>query len=752
MNNDARAQSDSSYEAEDSFLDGIDILDVLAAILKAWPLLFCFVIVGYVIGRFNAFTAPSVYKTDALLQIEHYSNQARIALSQTASVVEQSTALPAEIEILRSRKVLGDVARRRGLDIEVQPSFLPYIGEAIWRNHHGAGFGLPPPWLKPLVRKRHAWGGESITVSTFEVPKSLENANFSISPTGNDNYDLLQGDSVKLGEGRVGERLIVEHPEGNIELFVQTLNSPNERLFFIRKLPTQIAAARIGNRLRAHPRSSGSNGSILEMTITSIDPDEATLTLGKILDVFQQQNVERRSAEAEKTLEFLEKQLPELRKQVETAEARLNRFKIEQGTADLTQETSLVLTRSVEIENQINDLISKREEALRNYTENHPVVQALAQQIAVLRATLERVEQRVRQLPEAQQKALRLTRDVDVLSALYVSLLNRSQELEVVKSGTIGNVRIIDPPVKPLAPSGPNRGALLGAPIAVMLMLGVGLVVTRYFMHNGVQDSTQVEQRLGIPTFGSIPYSKVQTKLLDQKKRGNHSAHPLLAIADSQCVAMEAIRSTRTGLYFTQMDAKNNAVMITGPEPSVGKSFVSANLATAIATAGKRTLLIDADMRRGTLHEMFDTPRDGGLSEILSGQAEADKNVQQTTVDNLSLLTSGTIPPNPAELLINDRLAQLLDKLQSQYEFIIIDTPPILAVTDAAIIGRLTGTSFIVLKAGEHSMRMIEDAVKRVMASGAQVTGTIFNQLGRGAGGYGGKYSAKYGHYQYRYQ
>lgn len=746
-------------------LDNIDLGEILSAVISSWPILLVFALIGYGIGKFNSYQEPNTYQADALLQVENKSNQARIALAQTADFVDQGSGLPSEIEILKSRMVLGEVADALGLDIQVTPSFFPVVGEAVWRNYRAPGYREPPQWLQPTVRRRHVWGGESATVTTFNVPDALENRRFVIAANGDGSYDFLNARFDKLAVGRVGDVLRLDVPEGEIVLFVKDLDSPEGRLFYVRKQPLQVAARRIEGRLSATPRGGDgwrSSASILELRYSGGSPNEVTRTLAKILDVFQQQNVERRSAEAEKTLEFLKGQLPELRQQVETAESRLNNFMVDQGTADLSKETEIVLQRAVELDQTRNELVQKRTEALRQYTENHPVVKAINEEIARIDSRRARIDQRVGQLPDAQQRALQLRRDVEVYSALYVSLLNRAQELEVVKSGTIGNVRIIDPPVKPLGPSGPNRAQLVGLPIAVALMLAIGLILARYFLRNGVHDPAVLENKLGIPTFGMIPFSHKQAKLVRKReKNADASTTTLLASTDPNSVAMESIKAARTALFFAQMDAPNNAIMITGPEPGVGKSFVSSNLATSLAEMDKRVILVDGDLRRGTMHSVFGLERGMGLSEAISGQADLDQAIQKTHIATLDVLTTGTIPPNPAELLINDRFVELLQTLESIYDFVLIDTPPILAVTDAAIIGRHTGTSFVVLKAGEHPLRMIEDCLKRVTASGARVTGTIFNQVGRRQGGrfgygygygYGYKYGGKHGAYAYEYR
>lgn len=748
---------DSQPRNAPDMLSNIDFRELIAVVISAWPIILVAALIGFGVGRYKVFVTPHTYQSDALIQIESNSNQARIALRQTAEIVDQSTELPAEIEILRSRKVLGQVARDLGLDIQVKHVFFPYIGEALWRRHSGEAFREAPSWL-PIVRKRYSWGGETLVATTFDVPSELENKSFTISANGDDSYLFLDSRTGLRAEGVAGELLTIDHPKGPIRLFVQQLHAPDGRLFSIRKRPVQTAAKRINGRLDAFPAAGRrSTAPILKLIYTSDSPQEVTRTLGQILDVFQKQNIERRSAEAEKTLTFLENQLPELRSDVEAAESKLNQFKVSQGTADLNEETSIILKKAVELDQARSELVQQREEALRRFTENHPVVISLDEQIRRLDIQRNEVDQRVERLPDAQQQALRLNRDVEVLTALYVSLLNRAQELEIVKNGTIGNVRIIDPPVPPLGAKGINRLFIVGFPMVLSVILVVTIVLIRHLLHNGVKDPTELESRLGMPTFGVIPYSPLQDKLVKSSK--DASKHALLAVSDPQSPTIEAIRSARTALSFAQMDAKNRSVMITGPVPGVGKTFVSANLACALAMTGKRVVLIDADMRRGTLHKAFAQEQAGGLSELLSEQIDLPDAIRKTEVDKLWLITAGTFPPNPAELLVGERLPAILSELEQKFDIVLLDTPPILAVTDAAIIGRMTGSNFVVLKAAEHSMRMIEDSFKRVAASGATVTGTIFNQVGRNERGrygymygYGYGYSAKYGDYSQEYR
>jgi tyrosine-protein kinase Etk/Wzc len=274
-------------------------------------------------------------------------------------------------------------------------------------------------------------------------------------------------------------------------------------------------------------------------------------------------------------------------------------------------------------------------------------------------------------------------------------------------------------------------------------MLAFGLKALR----RGVEDPEQIEQRLGLPIYASIPHSARQDTLTKlHRKDERHSI--LLASQQPNDIAMESIRSLRTSLRFAMMDTTKNIVCISGPSFGVGKSFVSANLAYALSDAGKRTLLIDADMRRGLLHQYFPTERRKGLSEAISGEVELPDAVRTTEMENLRFLPSGTVPPNPSELLMGDRFETIMGTFSGQYDVVILDTPPVLAVTDAAIIGRIAGINLVLLRSGYHPMKEIEETVKRLEQSGIKPHGFIFNQVPLRTATY-----RKYGyHYQSEYK
>ena len=258
-----------------------------------------------------------------------------------------------------------------------------------------------------------------------------------------------------------------------------------------------------------------------------------------------------------------------------------------------------------------------------------------------------------------------------------------------------------------------------------------------------------IERELALPVYATVPESKAEEDLDRRVKRGKGSGE-LLAVTHPDDSAIESLRSLRTTLHFALLGADRGSVLITGPAPDVGKSFISKNLGAVLAQSGKRVIVVDADMRKGHIHKEFGLPRTGGVSDFVTGKATLEAVVRQTTVPGLAIVTTGQIPPNPSELLMHERFAAMLHSLEQQCDVLIVDAPPVLAVSDAAIIGRLTGATLMVVRAGRHPMGELEQAVKRLAQGGVDVKGFVFNGLDLtrqrhrfGQHGY---------HYQYQYK
>ncbi|MFV5489173.1 polysaccharide biosynthesis tyrosine autokinase, partial [Acinetobacter towneri] len=481
---------------------------------------------------------------------------------------------------------------------------------------------------------------------------------------------------------------------------------------------------------------------VLGLNYQGQDKQHITQVLNVILAAYSQQNIERRSAETAQTLKFLEDQLPELKQQLDVAEREFNRFRQQFNTVDVTKESELYLTQSITLETQKAQLEQQVAEAAAKYTNEHPVMQQMNAQLGAINKRIAELDGTLKRLPELQRQYLQLFREVEVKQQLYTSLLNSYQQLRIAKAGEIGNVRIVDTAVEPIEPIKPKKLLILILSVFLGGFLGTLLALLRNMLRSGIKDSNQIENELDLPVYATVPRSSVQEsriKILKKKKN-----IPILAVKNSDDIAIESLRSMRTAIHFALSSAKNNIIMISGPAPELGKSFISTNLATILAQSDKRVLLIDADLRRGYMHKYFNYDPKPGLTEYLNGQQELGSIVRSTEVENLSIISRGKSPANPSELLSTQKFADMLTHLSSQFDHILIDTPPVLAVTDGIIISQYAGVNLVVARYGKTQMKELELTVNRFEQAGVKVNGFILNDIQREAGSYGYGYNYAY--------
>ena len=724
--------------------DFINLGEIIATLLEYKWLILAVTSMALAIGVFVALVSTPVYRADALLQVEDKSKMKGgiAALRDVEGVLGDNTSVAAELEILRSRMILGRVVERLNLSVVAQPTYAPIIGRAYARR-----FGNGDEPATPLFGlNSYAWGGERITVQSLEVPADLIGLPFTLIAAEGNRFTLLGEDDEVLAEGAVGEPVTTER----VSLFVAELVArPGTRFNVVRRSESS-AIADLRDSMEVRERARQSN--VIEVAFTGADSVQVAAVLNEVLNAYVRQNVEYRSAEAESTLKFLEVQLPELKNQLDNAEATYNNYRQTRGSIDLTMETQSMLTSVVKVDQDIVLLQQKRDELRQRFTAEHPQVQAIDSQIARLRALRNTLDKDVSRLPDTQQTALRLHRDVEVSTALYTNLLNSAQQLRVARAGTVGDVRVIDDAVTAQFPIAPRK------PLIVLLsgvlggLASLGLVWAIRALRVVVEDPDAIERELALPVYATVPESKAEEELDRRFKRGKGTGE-LLATSHPDDSAVESLRSLRTTLHFALLGADRGSVLITGPAPDVGKSFISKNLGAVLAQSGKRVIIVDADMRKGHIHKEFGLVRAGGVSDFVTGRATLEAVVRQTSVPGLAIVTTGQIPPNPpnpSELLMHERFGAMLHSLEQQCDVLIVDAPPVLAVSDAAIIGRLTGATLMVVRAGRHPMGELEQAVKRLAQGGVEVKGFVFNGLDLtrqrhrfGQHGY---------HYQYQYK
>ncbi|EPM8565949.1 polysaccharide biosynthesis tyrosine autokinase [Acinetobacter baumannii] len=711
--------------------DTIDLKELFFSLIAQWKLIALCVILSVVCALLYLRVTPDTYSVDALVQVEDSKGASAALLGDLSQMIEQKSPAQAEIEILKSRLVLGSVIKDLHLNIQVSSTENTFTHRLLSDTDYKTEYAKKSVLFKD--------GLKSFDIRQFEIPAYYLDKNLlldfdkqSLRLTDPDTEEVIL--TVPLNQANS-----VTGPYGLWKVAIFTKDQ-FDSTYNIKKLSLPLAIKSISSDYSVEEK--GKLTGILGLSYQGQDQEHITKVLNAILATYSAQNIERRSAESAQTLKFLDEQLPDLKKQLDDAERQFNKFRQQYNTVDVTKESELYLTQSITLETKKAELEQKQAEMAAKYTAEHPAMREINGQLAAINKQIGELNSTLKQLPDVQRQYLQLYREVEVKTQLYTALLNSYQQLRIAKAGEIGNVRIVDTAIEPVQPIKPKKLLVLILSVFVGGFIGTLIALLRNMLRTGIKDSGQIENELDLPVYATVPRSPIQEsriKILKKKK-----SIPILAVKNSDDIAIESLRSIRTAIHFALANAKNNIIMIAGPSPEVGKSFISTNLATIFAQGDKRVLLIDADMRRGYMHKYFDVDVKPGLSELLSGQADLQKVLHKTQVTNLDVITCGKSPTNPSEILSSNQFKELLEQLQSQYDHIIIDTPPVLAVTDGIIISQYTGVNLIVARYAKSQMKELELTVNRFEQAGVKVNGFILNDIQRASAGYGYGYNYAY--------
>ncbi len=680
-----------------------------------------------------------VYSSDVVVQVQERPERERPSdVQEFTEMFALKTGADTEIEILRSRSLLGPVVEQLGLAVEVRPRTFPLIG--LWSRSAAEG---EAPRAAPLGLARFAWGGERIRISGVQVDQRELGRELRLRALADGKYELRDDDGRLLLQGAVGRA----EQSGPTALQVAELRARPGTEFVVVKRSVDEVVKDLQKRLSIG--ETGKKTGLIRVALEGESPERLATVLNAIGDAYANQNVDRKAAEAGKTLSLVSAQIPEQKAILEAAERALNEYQSSHGSVNVSLETSTLIDRASQLERQLSDLRLQRAELHQRFTDGHESLIAVARKAESLRAERAAIEGRIKKLPQTELDSARLTRDVRVANELYVNLLNKAQELRIVKSGTIGNVRVLDHAPVPRKPVRPYP--LRDLPLALAAGLALGLIgaFARKFLFEGIEDPQQMEVVTGADILGTIPHSRAQERLSRGSAwRASRGGRPkILAELQPADIAVEGFRGLWTNVQAGLAESGSKVIALVGPSPRIGKSFVTLNLARVIAGPGTRVLLIDGDLRKGALHRAFGvTGRAPGLSEVLSSSTRFEDAVRRSVADHLDLLPTGAFPAQPAELLRGARLRELIESVSGQYDVVIVDTPPSLAVTDASLVSRLAGTTLMVLRAREHSARELQNAMKSLAQAGVKPSGIVINDFVSVVGKYG------YGYYRYGYE
>lgn len=725
--------------------DDIDLMALLFAILRGWKFIVFFAVLGLIIGVLYSRYVNPTFKSDALIQIEENSKGvAALGADISELVGSEVSKAQAETELIRSRMILEPVVSLLHLRIRLSD---PNIGALDRIKSNSTATQINTPEGVSLETK----DGE-VEVSQFNVSQEYLNQSFSLmrSETG-----FVLSNGFEDFKGEIGQPQQFRGTDGQIQITVNNLPADGYSIN-LTKQSLQVTTERLNSALSVVEK--GKQTGIIQLSMTGANQQQTSLILKQIVLSYIDQNQSRGSEETTKTISFMETQIPTLKKRLEDSEAIFNEFRKKYGTIDVAKEAELLLTESSQIELQLNELKLKKADLTTYYTEEHPLVIQINDQLAVLNARRQEIDNTIAGLPEIQREFLQLSADTTINREIYLTLLKNYEQLKIVKAGQIGFARIIDLPISTHRAIAPKKLQIIILAMLLGTMLGTMLVLLKNMLRKVVKDPERIEAKTGVSVVATIPRSPLLTRLRKDKKAPNR----LLAYADSNSLSYEAIKSLRTSLMFgmptaEQVAQRAKVILITGESPGVGKSFISANLTEVFAQLDKKVLIMDADMRLGELHKMFSMNQDNGLADYLSqhdntslqgntvSSGELGHFIHSTGIDNIDFMPRGEHPRNPASLLSNNRLNGLMKELGLRYDYIIIDTPPILAASDAMILAQYADKVLMVTRYDNSIEGQLVYAVNQMNKANIEVDGIILNDVQQGIMS---KYSY---HYSYAY-
>lgn len=749
MNTDSKNVSKSASKDDNE----IDLMELLFAILHGWKVIVFFAVLGLIIGILYSRYVNPTFKSDALIQVEENSKGNSALGSDISELIgSQASKAQTEAELIRSRMILEPVVNLLHLRIKLSDPNIEFIDRIKNDSTSTQTNNLEGVSLKTEEGKAQ--------VSQFNVSQGYLNQEFTLTRSAA-GFVLSNGfDDFK---GQIGESHQFRGVNGQIHITVNELPL-NERPIVIVKQSLNATTDDINRALSVVEK--GQQTGIIELSMTGADQQQVTSVLKQIIISYVDQNQSRGSEETTKTIKFMETQIPILRKKLDESESIFNEFRKKYGTIDVSKEAELLLSENSRIDAQFNELKLKKADLTTYYTEEHPLVVQINEQIKVLNNRQQEIDETIAGLPEIQREFLKLSQDTEINREVYLNLLKNYEQLKIVKAGQIGYARIIDLPINTFNAIAPRKTLILLLGLVLGTILGVALVLIRNALKNVVKDPERLEAKTGVPVIATIPSSPILTRLGKKK-----SPNRLLAYADNNSLSYEAIKSLRTSLMFgmptaERADQRAKVILITGESPGVGKSFISSNLTEVFAQLDKKILIIDADMRLGELHKVFNMDQHNGLADYLiqdtthlsrdNSQLVKVDTVQEsshlasfihaTGIDNIDFMPRGEHPRNPASLLANGSLDHLMTELNLHYDYIVIDSPPILAASDAMILSQYADKVLMVARYDKSIEGQVVYAVNQMNKANIKVDGIILNDVQQGLlSKYSYNYSYAYG-------
>jgi tyrosine-protein kinase Etk/Wzc len=680
----------------------INIFEYIAVILRrrktfAWGFLTVFIL-----AILYTFLMKPVYEASSMLHVKDEKSKAGILGELSLST---TNPVNTEIEILKSRTNAENVVKRLHLN----------------------------------------WGiskkSEGLTFSLLEFKSDAEEPKYKIELTGAETYKVTDDDGKTVGEGKSG---VLMQKEG-FRLLLDNIKGEVGNSFRVELLSADQIVQKLREEIKAS--EAGRLTSIIKVSYQNTDPVLARDVVNTLVQSYLEQSVGFKSEEAGRAVGFVEEQLDALRGELDKAEKNLQTYKSASGVMMLDSEAEALIQQIAQKEKASAELEVQKRALLTEYTDAHPAVRNINRQQEAIRKQLASYEAHIKTMPQAERDLAKLTRISKVNADIYTFLLQKHEEARIAQASTLSNINIVDPAITPEKPVKPKKKQYLLLGLLLALGLGIGLAFLQEYLDDTIKSADEAKRVMGFPLLAIIPH-------ISAFEGQNKSAKNMIITQhEPKSAVSEAFRALRTSLHFSGINKENKIILITSSFPQEGKSIVSSNLSSVIAQTKARVLIIDCDLRRSSLHEKFGHSKTPGLSEILTGDITFAKAIHDTGIDGLDLISAGTNPPNPSELLGSEAMRQLITTQRKNYDYIVIDAPPVMAVSDAPVLTSVCDLVVLVVEAGRVPIKIAQRMREMLSTIKAPVAGIVFNdKSGKGETYeyYGSRYYGKgygYGYY-----
>lgn len=663
-------------------------------------------------GSIYAMSAQPIYEANLVMQIKRGASLAGDA------PIEIPTAT--EMELLRSRSIISHAVSYLQLDLNVRPKLFPFLGAAISHNNKQ----ISEPGL--FGHGGYVWGAEQVDVSSLTLPDKLLGRIFQLTVTDKEQFNLLQKEIGISMHGKIGEMARTHTAFGDVEILISSIRAKPGAQFLVSRSPPFETIDRLQKSLILSEKGKQSN--MIELSLKGTNPDMISRTLNEIGNEYIRQHTAEKTEETEKALSISNQQLNESKQKLQRSDTQIAQVRRTRGVFDVNEEARSLLQQSVAIQEKLADAKQKREELLSRYLDKHPLVILASKHIQDLNNDLSNIAAKSKALAAAEHEILSATRDKQAITEINSDALNMRRRLDTLAPRNNLTVRMVDRAEIPVLPV----TLPLATKIAVCCLAGILLGLLASFLKNissrKIDGPREIERELGITVSASIPHCESRMKKLST---GRKDEKDILALPQHTQVdgAIESLRVFRSTVQYLMRESERKIIMFTGPTPGVGKSFVSANFAIVLAGSAKNVLLIDCDMRAGNLHRYFGLPRANGLSEFLASGEGGESLINRRVAANLDFISAGNFPMQTSELLSTAAFDKLLRMLSTRYDYIVVDTAPVLNSSDALVVGVHASAIFVVVRNEVSDMTDTEEAVRRLNRAGLTVTGIIVNDV-----------------------